>query len=68
MFLLLALIMIFLTGDAQMLEKDRIQVYEKNPHYWQYKGKPVLLISGSDEDNLFNYPELLAQNQDKAMS
>jgi len=62
MFLSLALIMILLAGDAQMLEKDRIQVYEKNPHYWQYKGKPILLISGSDEDNLFNHPALMAQN------
>ena len=51
-------------GCIQMSEEDRIQVYEKNPRYWQYKGKPVLLISGSDEDNLFNHLELLAPNFD----
>ncbi|MFC1718416.1 DUF6298 domain-containing protein [Candidatus Poribacteria bacterium] len=47
-----------------MSERERIQVYEKNPRYWQYKGEPILLISGSDEDNLFNNPALLAQNFD----
>jgi hypothetical protein len=32
--------------------------YSKNPHYWQYKGEPVLLIGGSVEDNLFQIPDL----------
>jgi len=27
-----------------------------NPSYWQYKGKPVLLVGGSDDDNLFQWP------------
>ena len=31
----------------------RIQPYIKNPYYWQYKGKPIVLIGGSKEDNLF---------------
>ena len=34
--------------------------YSKNPHYWQYKGEPVLLIGGSVEDNLFQIPDLEA--------
>jgi len=34
---------------------DRIQPYKKNPFYWQYKGKPVLLLGGSDDDNLFQW-------------
>jgi hypothetical protein len=37
-------------------EADRIQPYAKNPTYWQYLGKPVMLLGGSDEDNLFNHP------------
>ena len=30
-----------------------IQPYAKNKFYWQYKGKPVVLLGGSKEDNLF---------------
>ncbi len=42
--------------------KGRIQVYRENPHYWEYHRKPVLLLGGSDEDNLFNNPELMEKN------
>ncbi len=41
---------------------QRIQVSHDNPRYWQYKGKTVLLLGGSDEDNLFNDPDLMLQN------
>jgi len=34
---------------------NRIQPYAKNPRYWQHKGKPVLLLGGSDDDNLFQW-------------
>ncbi len=37
---------------------DRIQPWPKNPYYWQFKGKPVLLLGGSVEDNLFQIPNL----------
>jgi hypothetical protein len=37
-------------------EVDRIRPYAKNPYYWQYQGKPVLLLGGSGQDNLFNHP------------
>ena len=43
--------------DIEM-EKNRIQIYKDNPRYWQYKGKPILLIGGSVEDNLFQIPNL----------
>lgn len=33
----------------------RIKQYSKNPSYWQYKGKPVLLLGASDDDNLFQW-------------
>jgi hypothetical protein len=36
----------------------RIQPYTDNPRYWQYKEDPVLLIGGSDQDNLFNHPDI----------
>jgi len=47
-------------GDV--LADERIQVWPENRWYWQYQGKPVLLLGGSDEDNLFNHPELSRAN------
>lgn len=38
------------SGEANI---NRIQPYHVNPSYWQYKGKPVLLIGGSKNDNIF---------------
>jgi hypothetical protein len=37
---------------------DRIRPYNSNPFYWQYGGRPVLLLGGSVEDNLFQIPDL----------
>ena len=39
-------------------EEGRIRPYEGNPRYWQYQGKPVLLLGGSEDDNLFQLPHL----------
>ncbi len=36
----------------------RLQPYSENPSYWQYKGAPLLLLGGSDDDNLFQLPDL----------
>lgn len=33
--------------------QNRIQPYSKNPMYWQYIGKPIMLIRGSETDNPF---------------
>jgi hypothetical protein len=41
-----------------MKVQDRIQPYAGNSFYWQYKGRPVLLLGGSVEDNLFQIPDL----------
>jgi hypothetical protein len=35
---------------------NRIKPWAENGFYWQYKGKPVLLLGGSDDDNLFQWP------------
>jgi hypothetical protein len=35
-----------------------IRPFSRNPSYWQYKGKPVLLLGGSKDDNLFQLPDL----------
>ncbi|MFS8617490.1 MAG: hypothetical protein FWJ85_11760 [Solitalea sp.] len=34
----------------------QVQPYAANPQYWQYKGKPVLLLGASGDDNLFQWP------------
>jgi len=40
-----------------------LRPWVENPWYWSYGGKPVLLLGGSDDDNLFQWPEkeLIAQ-------
>jgi hypothetical protein len=35
---------------------DPIQPWSENPWYWSYRGQPVLLLGGSDDDNLFQWP------------
>lgn len=35
----------------------------ENPWYWSYQGKTVLLLGGSDDDNLFQWPEEQLINQ-----
>ena len=37
---------------------DRIKPYAKNPRYWQYQGKPVLLLGGSKTDHIFLLDDL----------
>lgn len=45
---------------------DRIRPYKANPRYWQYKGKPVLLLGGSKDDSLFQIPDLKAHLDEMA--
>lgn len=35
-----------------------IDIYPGNPYYWQFDGRPVLLLGGSVEDNLFQITDL----------
>lgn len=39
-------------------DEERIRPYRANPFYWQHRGRPVLLLGGSVEDNLFQIPDL----------
>ena len=43
------------SAATALTNKDRIQPYHKNLRYWQYKAKPVLLLGGTDDDNLFQW-------------
>ena len=45
------------TSDAKA-NHNRIRPYDKNPSYWQYKGRPVLLLGGSKTDHIFLADEL----------
>ncbi|MCA9160462.1 MAG: hypothetical protein KDA72_19160 [Planctomycetales bacterium] len=44
--------------STAVVQADRIQPWSKNPRYWQYKGQPVMLLGGSQDDNLFQIPNL----------
>mgnify|MGYP005844649367 CR=1 FL=1 len=44
--------------QEKMWDNAAIQIYPPNPFYWQYKGKPVLLLGGSVDDNLFQIEDL----------
>ena len=44
--------------SAQDKNADRIQPYTKNPRYWQYEGKPVMLLGGSKTDHIFLLDDL----------
>jgi len=60
LFILAALVV---TGPAAVAAVAGLQPWADNPWYWSYRGEPVLLLGGSDDDNLFQWPEkdLLAQ-------
>jgi len=48
----------FMPAAACADEADRIRPYEVNPHYWQYKGRPVMLLGGSKTDHIFLLDDL----------
>jgi hypothetical protein len=37
-------------------EEQGIAPWTSNPRYWMFKGQPTLLLGGSDDDNLFQWP------------
>lgn len=41
--------------DSSNTTSLEIKPWPENPYYWQYKGEPVILIGGSDDDNLFQW-------------
>lgn len=58
MVVLVALLSAFDACPATSLsdfERNRIKPYSRNPSYWQYRGRPLLLIGGSDRDNIFQW-------------
>ena len=44
-----------ISAQGSNSNSDAIQPYHENSWYWQYKGEPILLIGGSNNDNLFQW-------------
>jgi hypothetical protein len=47
------------TERRDVVSNQGIMVWEENPYYFQYKGKPILLLGASDYHNIFQRPDLL---------
>ncbi len=45
-----------LLAACAVTERGEIRVYSENRWYWEYNGEPVLLLGGSYEDNMFQFP------------
>ena len=50
--LMVAIVALFLLAGGMRAE---VRPYAENPWYWQYDGRPVLLLGGSDSDNIFQW-------------
>jgi hypothetical protein len=44
--------------DEEIFNPEAIQPYLENQRYWQFRNEPVLLLGGSDQDNLYNHPDI----------
>jgi len=49
------LLTIFLSVSVSLADGAGIEIYRKNPTYWQYNGKPVILLGGTDDEALFHW-------------
>lgn len=61
--LLWSFLQVVICSVSVMAVEPALRPWIKNPSYWSYHGEPLLLLGGSDDDNLFQWPEkdLLAQ-------
>ncbi len=59
--------LIILSSVSAQKTVNYIRPYTENPFYWEYKGKPLVLLGGAWQDNLFNHPEGLADHLDKLL-
>ncbi len=56
MFLYL-LVGLIISPNEVFAKEPVLKPWPENPRYWSYHGKPVMLIGGSDDDNLFQWPK-----------
>ncbi len=49
--------------NSVLAKKPPVKPWAENPRYWSYHGELIMLIGGSDDDNLFQWPKekLVAQ-------
>lgn len=40
-------------NSVRKWNEGSIKPYKEKPSYWQYQGKPILLLGGTDNDNIF---------------
>ncbi len=59
--ILLALGTLVFSAENDKIKPKMLDIWPENPAYWSYDNKPVLLIGGSDDDNLFQHPKLKEQ-------
>lgn len=50
-------LMVIVCSIQVVAAESALQPWEKNPWYWSYHGEPLLLLGGSDDDNLFQWQE-----------
>jgi len=50
--------LLWFTAIAGAQNANRIRPWQENPRYWQYEGKPVMLLGGSKTDHIFLLDEL----------
>ena len=61
LFLLVPLFLTACSSSDPLVEKTGIDISKTYPQYWEFNGEPILLLGGSDEDNLFQMPHLEEQ-------
>jgi len=61
LFLFVFLGYFYCTSEVTAQNRNDIRISHDFPQYWEYHGEPVLLLGGSDEDNLFQVPALEEQ-------
>jgi hypothetical protein len=64
LFLLMLVLPLWVCGVALAnAQTPKLRPWPANPWYWEFHGKPTLLLGGSDDDNLFQWgeKELIAQ-------
>jgi len=59
-FLALSIPLLLIGGESTSSagEADRIRLCPEHPFYWEFQGKPIMLLGGSKDDNLFQLPDL----------
>lgn len=61
--ILVCTLLIAVSSVSTAQAQSQLQPWQSNPWYWSFEGDPILLLGGSDDDNLFQWPpdKLIAQ-------